>query len=278
MLNVSTRSAGTISRVFVRDGQAVHRGDALIAISSDEDSESLGSAHVAIGRELADQRTRLNADLAALSEVTRQQASRLREKEVSLRAQLAEIDSQLILLDKQAKIAKGLYERILPLAGKGYASIFQVEQQNSAALEAQLQYAAMARQRLEVSQQLAETEKEAATLPLDAMTKQNDVQRKLADINQSIATNELRGGAVLRAQADGIVSTIVLKPGQMVTSGQPLMAVVPTESALEAELLVPSKAIGFVREGSKVVLRYEAFPFEKFGHQFELSLVFRGAR
>jgi len=33
-------------------------------------------------------------------------------------------------------------------------------------------------------------------------------------------------------------------------------------------LLVPSRAIGFIEPGSRVVLRYQAFPYQKFGQQY----------
>jgi membrane fusion protein len=42
--------------------------------------------------------------------------------------------------------------------------------------------------------------------------------------------------------------------------------VLPAGSELEAHLLVPSRAVGFVEPGDRVLLRYEAFPYQKFGH------------
>jgi membrane fusion protein len=41
----------------------------------------------------------------------------------------------------------------------------------------------------------------------------------------------------------------------------------PDDGRLEAELLVPSRAIGFIEPGDRVLLRYQAFPYQKFGHQ-----------
>ncbi len=45
----------------------------------------------------------------------------------------------------------------------------------------------------------------------------------------------------------------------------PLAVVVPKGSGLHAQLLVPTRAIGFVQPGQEVVLRYDAFPFQRFG-------------
>ena len=35
---------------------------------------------------------------------------------------------------------------------------------------------------------------------------------------------------------------------------------------MQADLYVPSNAIGFIETGSKVILRYQAYPYQKFGH------------
>ena len=44
------------------------------------------------------------------------------------------------------------------------------------------------------------------------------------------------------------------------------MSIVPEHSELYANLYVPSKAAGFIKPGKKVVLRYQAYPYQKFGH------------
>ena len=48
-------------------------------------------------------------------------------------------------------------------------------------------------------------------------------------------------------------------------TGQPLLSLLPQGSELQAQLLVPSRAIGFIEPGDKVLLRYQAYPYQKFG-------------
>lgn len=43
------------------------------------------------------------------------------------------------------------------------------------------------------------------------------------------------------------------------------MEIIPAESALRAELLVPTRAIGFLRPGLEVRILYDAFPYQHFG-------------
>ena len=58
---------------------------------------------------------------------------------------------------------------------------------------------------------------------------------------------------------------IVARPGAMVRAGEPLLTIAPSTGELVANLYAPSEAIGFVREGARVRLRYRAYPYQKFG-------------
>jgi membrane fusion protein len=66
--------------------------------------------------------------------------------------------------------------------------------------------------------------------------------------------------------------------GQAVAPQQSLMTVLPDGASLRGELWVPSRAIGFVRTGQPVVIRYRAYPYQKFGqHVGRIDTVSRSA-
>ena len=69
-----------------------------------------------------------------------------------------------------------------------------------------------------------------------------------------------------RRRSSGLVANRLVEPGQAVQAGQPLVSLLPEGSVLQAQLLVPSRAIGFIEEGDRVLLRYQAYPYQKFGH------------
>jgi len=71
----------------------------------------------------------------------------------------------------------------------------------------------------------------------------------------------------VRAPQDGIVTGVVAEAGQGVAATAPLASLVPPDIRLQAQLYAPSSAIGFVRPDQPVLLRYQAFPYQKFGHQ-----------
>jgi len=71
---------------------------------------------------------------------------------------------------------------------------------------------------------------------------------------------------------------VLAEPGQHVAGGATILTVLPEGSPLEAHLFAPSRAVGFVRAGQEVRLRYPAFPFQKFGsHRGRVASVSRHA-
>jgi membrane fusion protein len=62
----------------------------------------------------------------------------------------------------------------------------------------------------------------------------------------------------------------------MVTAGTPLATIIPSDATLEGHLYSPSRSIGFVHEGQQVLLRYLAYPHQKFGmHRASVTAVSR---
>ncbi len=77
--------------------------------------------------------------------------------------------------------------------------------------------------------------------------------------------NESRRSVDLRAPEEGTVSAVLVKPGQIVSAGQTIAMLLPDNAHLQARILLSSRAIGFIHTGQRVVLRYESFPWQKFG-------------
>jgi membrane fusion protein len=265
---LTAKTTGTIAFVFVKTNQIVRRGDPLVEISSEENSVALGDMHALVAHQLNSQKERLQSDLVGSNQLFRQQDAALREKIKLLRAQLGALRSQSSIQSQQALSAQNLLERIKPLADKGFVSAFQVQQQEATLLDARAQQKNLTRQGLDLQEQLASILQQLAQLPIDASTRENDIQRKLADIQQSSAQNEVQRAVLLRAPQDGTISSLSLKPGQTVSAGQSVVSLVPRGSLLLARLLVPSRSIGFIQPGTRVVLRYQAFPYQKFGQHF----------
>ncbi|WP_249172320.1 HlyD family secretion protein [Burkholderia dolosa] len=267
LLTVAPPLTGTVADTRVREGQRVAAGAELLTISAEVATE-LGGTRETVTRQLKFQRSRLETDLTSLSQLSSEAQRGLQTRAAALDDQLKQIARQNAQRLRQAELAQRQLDKLQSMRELGYASNSQVEQQEGVLLDAQARLQELARQRVDVGQQLAQTRQQLRELPLTTRNQQNDIRRKLADIDRSIAENEARRTIILRAPLPSVVAALLAKPGQIVNAGQSAVSLLPQGAPLEAQLMVPSRAIGFVRTGARVVLRYEAYPFQKFGQQF----------
>ncbi|HEY1782000.1 MAG TPA: HlyD family type I secretion periplasmic adaptor subunit, partial [Roseiarcus sp.] len=97
--------------------------------------------------------------------------------------------------------------------------------------------------------------------------KLEDAERRAEDVEQRLAKAQAQlDHLTLRAPIAGRVqSSIITNVGQVVTSGQEIMRVVPEDSGLEIQAYVRNRDIGFVRIGQEAVVKIESFPFTRYG-------------
>lgn len=81
------------------------------------------------------------------------------------------------------------------------------------------------------------------------------------------ADDRARSRSVIVAPCDGIIS-VLADPGQMVSAASPLAAIFPEGDPLVADLFADSATAGLIQPGDKVSIRYNAYPFQKFGHYY----------
>jgi hemolysin D len=110
-------------------------------------------------------------------------------------------------------------------------------------------------------------EKAYATFIADNAQKISDAARQAEDFAQKLVKAEARlSHMILKSPISGTVqASAVTTVGQVVTSGEEMMRIVPENTVLEIECYLPNKDIGFVKEGQEAVIKIESFPFTRYG-------------
>lgn len=133
-------------------------------------------------------------------------------------------------------------------------------------LELVTQQQGLERQATTLRRGIAQLQQALRELPAQRAANVAIAQRDRAAIGQERVQHETSGELLVQAPVPGLIASLLIDAGQAVQAGQPLLSVLPKGSTLEAQLLVPSRAIGFVESGDSVLLRYDAYPYQKFGH------------
>jgi membrane fusion protein len=258
--------AGTVVERHAAEGQAVKAGDVLFVVSL-ERALLAADAQDQVRRSLDDRRRSLAETARARQALTEAQRATLDRRLAALEAELAQIDIETGLQKQRLVMAEESLARLKALQAEQFISAAQTQTKSEEVLGLRSAAQGLARQRAALLRERAELDGERSALPLAASATAGGLERDLAQVNRDAAEQDAVQRLVVRAPQSGTVSTVLAEPGQSVSPASALATVVPEGAVLQAHLYAPSSAIGFVQTGQAVRLRFEAFPYQKFGQQ-----------
>lgn len=256
---------GVISHIEVRDGDVVSQGDRLFSVRSEADSADGIPTSAKVEAAVEKQDSGLATQMAETSAAFNLQLSQIEIQIAGLRSEIGQIDSQIALQESMVKIAEADLEKARTIASRGFISERDINNRTEGVL--------IRRQSLiQLSQSLVN--KKSTLDGLIRSTAQSRHQNRAqlsaltaarAEVAQNAAGVSGSRSYVSRAPVSGQVTAIVVRSGQPVDGQAAVMSIVPSGSQLQAELMIPPSAIGFVKPGQEVRLAIEAFPYQKFG-------------
>lgn len=258
--------AGTVVERRAVEGQAVRAGDVLFVLSLERPLLA-ADAQAQVRRSLDDRRRSLAEAARTQQALAESQRGALDRRVAALETELAQIDIEAGLQKQRLVMAEESLARLKALQADQFISAAQSQAKSEEVLGLRAAAQGLARQRAALLRERAELDGERRALPLVASTTAGTLQRDLAQVNRDAAEQDAEQRLVVRAPQSGTVSTVLAEPGQSVSPASALATVVPEGAVLQAQLYAPSSAIGFVQPGQAVRLRFEAFPYQKFGQQ-----------
>jgi membrane fusion protein len=184
-----------------------------------------------------------------------------------MRREQSQIAAEGELHRQRLALAQQSLERLESLSRDQFISPAQVQTKKEEVIGLQAQAQALARQSASLARDRAVLEGELRGLPLSLKARQGAIERNLAELAREAAEQDAVRQIVVRAPQDGTVAAVLAEAGQSVSPASALASLIPAGAKLQAHLFAPSGAVGFVRPEQEVRLRFEAFPYQKFGHQ-----------
>ncbi|MEN7431721.1 HlyD family efflux transporter periplasmic adaptor subunit [Chromobacterium sp. TRC.1.1.SA] len=264
LAQVTVFQAGIVSSRKVQEGQHVQRGQVLFSISGERVTK-LGESAAASINSLHQRQQNYQVELDNLNRLDREQREALQQRLHDLQVQRTELLREQDFQTRRVESAKALLARYQLLAKSGFAPALQVQEKSDGLLDQQSHLSNLERSGIDLQSQINSVRADILAQPRKNATQRADVERSLFSLQQDISETETHREIVIVAPISGVVTAIQATDGQAVASGQTLAAIVPEHSYLQAWFYAPSSAIGFVKVGQRVQLRYAAFPYQKFG-------------
>ncbi|MFS2015412.1 HlyD family secretion protein [Massilia sp. CT11-108] len=270
-ITISSFAPGIIVRNYVAEGERVTRDQTMFEISSEQyvgggALASLLSRQIDVRQESVDAERR--SRIAQETERRRELDARLE----NLAAEEAQLQQDLELNRRRQRLSQATVTKFETLQRNGFVSEAQVQQKVEETIDISSRLSALNRSLLQLRANRITISAERDSLANNLSATLAQLDRSEAALRQERAENQTRQRTLIKATADGIVTTITNRPGQFVQAGQVLATLMPSKPGagpaneeLEVHLYVTSRAIGFAQVGQAVRIRYRAFPYERFG-------------
>ena len=261
--------AGTIEKLWVKEGDKVFKGQSLATITVQQKNGYGVDLSTQLLEQLNAQANLLIDEISQHQGLRVQELSNLHDQKTALNNEKLALENQLVLAEEKLVLLNEQQINFNKLNKNGYLSNLENDNQQQALLEAKQEKQNIARLLLQHQNQLNQVAFNVQNIPQQYTLRINSLKRQQADLQRQLAQVASNYKYTITASNTGVVTGIQVVEGETLSQSKaqstPLLHILPEGSELIAELLLPTRSAGFVQVGNNTRLRFEAFPYQRFG-------------
>lgn len=265
LVRILPSQSGNFENVYVETGDNIDAGAPLLKVKDDTVLAGGRQLSDAILAQMKNERLSLINRLEEIPTQYQLSQDRLKTRKAELEA---EADRSIEQIDVQARavdLEENIFRKFQGLLEDEAASAIEASSAENRFLSATQSLNSLKNSREKILADVKDVEAQLAMLPVEQSQAERDVKNRLSNLEQNILRTDAGGGAIIRSPIDGSIATVIARTGQKASPQRTAITILPKGGRLQAELLVPTRAIGFVKVGQSVRLLYDAFPYQKFG-------------
>lgn len=266
LVQVYAPQSGIVLEKHVTEGQRVKQGEVLYVLSCDRKSNPRGGTQAYICNLIKAMQQSLHAEKDRTQRLQQEKESALSQKISTLQDEVAALNNQIADQRSLVKLAGNTVQRYKRLLAEKYISKEQFQQKQENLLNRRAQLESLRRQQITAINELKNQQNNLAELPLKNKNELVQIDNNLNNAAKELAQSEAKRRLVVVAPETGTATAVVAQIGQTFGTTRPLVSIVPMGARLQARLVAPTSAVGFIKVGETVLLRYQAYPYQKFGH------------
>jgi membrane fusion protein len=272
-LSIMAPNAGVLVRSHIKEGQHVAAGQTLFELSTERQGSN-GEITALVSQQLLIRQQTLASERRLRIAQSNDKKRVIDERLMNLSAESSQMEQEIALAQRRQGLAQKSLASFQTLQSNGFVSAAQTQQKQEDLIDLDARLSNLLRQKVQLQATRLSLVSEQNALASSLATDLAQLQRADASLNQEVAENQNRKATLITAPQAGVMTTITYQPGQAVNAGQALATFIPGDATpfaqdnkLEVHLYAPSRAAGFVAVGQKVLIRYQSYPYQKFGLQ-----------
>lgn len=265
LLHVLANQGGTVVNLFVHEGAEVNKGDPLFTLVNERGSSVKQQLAPLVLAEL-EHRLKLSEESeAGASRLLAEEMAELEREAQQLVLQGDSLRTQQSLLAQRTRLQIKKVQANQVLVSQGQLGALRLSESEDELLRLKQAETELDSELKNIAAMLANNAGKLRKQPLQHEQTLRIYASEQSELKQQIEEVRANFRTVMPASEAGRITAVQVHPGQLVTPGDPVLTMVPRNSVLLAELDLPSRAAGLVKDGHKVRLRFDAFPYQQFG-------------
>lgn len=267
---IRARKDGVVTTIDAREGDTVSANGLLMVINSSSMADRSGDQRTLETQRRNDE-DRLRIVASQFETRKRADAAEKRRLENRVRS----LQRLLVSKQQRSKLTRELADSAL--AGTRSGAVNRME-----AARLDLEATTLTEEVLSANADLDDTNGDLDRLTRDGQARELEYQEAVRSLNESIETARIRiealthdlmnltaAGLEVRSPCAGTILRLnVSGPGTLVREGEVLGEIGCSGRRLQAEFAIPQSGLSQVKAGQPVKLRYDAFPYQRFGIRF----------
>ncbi|MCS5708079.1 HlyD family efflux transporter periplasmic adaptor subunit [Candidatus Berkiella cookevillensis] len=264
IVKVYAPNPGTIYEVHVEEGQDVIEGQTLITVISERSVQGGSDVDSMLLKELEVSKEHQLKRIIAEKSLLTSETERAQNTINGIEKELFQIEESLKTQQQRLAILQTRLEGAEKLLKQKSMSENEYQKYLEEMLIQKQQLQDLERGKANKENALIQAKVEILQLPIRVESRINEIEDVISELNQRMAEVQGRKVYEIRAPIAGKVTALQAREGQW-QSNIPLLAIFPNDAKMQVELFVPTRAIGFIEDDQTVRIRFDAFPYQRFG-------------
>lgn len=258
---------GTIQKIYVAEGAFAEEGQPLLLVETEAQLGSGQQLSTQLLTEYASQQRLLEEELVRTKSIYAKRQQDGIQKILAAQQELGMLDQQLKTNSERYNLVLVEGRRLTALKRNGHVSNADIDNAMQQELSLKSDQQTLRKNTITQRNLVEQLQNQQKLLPDELANTEAQLRTRLSDVAQKIAHVNGQSTRVLKAARAGIVNNLQAREGQQINIGNnvPLLTLLPKDGYLTAHLLIPVRSAGFLTAGQAVNIRYDAFPYQKFG-------------
>ncbi|EKF9231134.1 HlyD family efflux transporter periplasmic adaptor subunit [Vibrio cholerae] len=265
LMKVFLNRSGVVGDLLVEEGSKVNAGDGLAKIINSQSLSSGVELSDILVDELEKQKVTLSEELRVIYQIQENDINQISLKLAQLEDSLNVIKKIKLTVQKKLELKERLFTNNKELYERGYISKINLFDSHEEYLNIRESMDGLDREILDLVAKIADFEVKKNSIPNEVELKRISIERRISEINMQILELKNKYEFIVKAPESGTVTAIQAYTGTNINNNVPLLSIIPEDSILEIEMLLPTRSAGFIQIGDPVRIRFDAFPYQKFG-------------